>query len=390
MMLYRVPELYAGALFFPIERTAEVLHTWRQWTDTVPDEVTSIGRILRLPSLPEIPEFMRGRAWAMVEAACLGGAVVGAELIRPLRALGPELDTFATIPAPGLQRLHMEPEQPVPAEGDGALLADLPAGALDALVALAGPDADTPLLSIEIRHLAGALSRQAPGGGALAKIDGTYAVFATGFTPTAVLGDEVRAHARALKDALRVWRADHDYYNFVESPAEAAVAFPHASYQRLREIKARYDPDQMIISTHPVRPGAEMRRIEAVQETPTPTSVLQAVAGTTIDCELLEWSPDLLALTGVLRVGGGAPGSRTGSVTSRTSWSRTGRSSRGGREPRLTGPWATGHRWVGPRSSTGLAAAARATREWAAWSGRPRPAARRAGRPGPPGPVAGC
>jgi hypothetical protein len=156
----------------------------------------------------------------MVEAACLGGAVVGAELIRPLRALGPELDTFATIPAPGLQRLHMDPEQPVPAECDGAL------------------------------------ARQAPGGGALAKIDGTYAVFATGFTPTAVLGDEVRAHARALKDALRVWRADHDYYhNFVESPAEAAVAFPHASYQRLPEIKARYDPDQMIISTHPVRPA---------------------------------------------------------------------------------------------------------------------------------------
>jgi hypothetical protein len=116
-------------------------------------------------------------------------------------------------------------------------------------------------------------------------------VFATGFTPTAVLGDEVRAHARALKDALRVWRADHDYYNFVESPAEAAVAFPHASYQRLPEIKARYDPDQMIISTHPVRPGAEMRRIEAGQETPTPTSVLQAVAGTTIGCELLEWPP---------------------------------------------------------------------------------------------------
>jgi hypothetical protein len=181
-MLYPVPELYAGALFFPIERTAEVLHTWRQWTDTVPDAVTSIGRILRLPSLPEIPEFLRGRAWAMVEAACLGGAVVGAELIRPLRALGPELDTFATIPAPGLQRLHMDPEQPVPAECDGALLADLPAGAFDALVALAGPDADTPLLSIDIRHLAGALARQAPGGGALAKIDGTYAVFATGFT----------------------------------------------------------------------------------------------------------------------------------------------------------------------------------------------------------------
>jgi hypothetical protein len=66
MMLYPVPELYAGALFFPIERTAEVLHTWRQWTDTVPDEVTSIGRILRLPSSPRSPSSCAagpGRWW---------------------------------------------------------------------------------------------------------------------------------------------------------------------------------------------------------------------------------------------------------------------------------------------------------------------------------------
>jgi hypothetical protein len=78
------------------------------------------------------------------------------------------------------------------------------------LVALAGPDADTPLLSIEVRHLGGALARQAPGGGALAKIDADYALFATGFTPTSELGDAVRAHAQAPKDALKVWRADHD------------------------------------------------------------------------------------------------------------------------------------------------------------------------------------
>jgi berberine-like enzyme len=111
------------------------------------------------------------------------------------------------------------------------------------------------LLSIEIRHLGGALARQAPCGGALAKIDANYALFATGVTPTSELGDTVRAHVQALKDALRVWRADHDYYNFVETPAEAHVAFPRASYQRLREIKASYDPDQVIISTHPVRPA---------------------------------------------------------------------------------------------------------------------------------------
>ena len=41
MRLYPVGDLYAGSLFFPIARAAEVLHAWREWTDTVPDEVSS-------------------------------------------------------------------------------------------------------------------------------------------------------------------------------------------------------------------------------------------------------------------------------------------------------------------------------------------------------------
>jgi len=67
---------------------AEVLHAWRGWTATVPDEVTSIGHILRLPPLPELPEPLRGRAFAIIEAACLGDAGTGAELIGPARCAG--------------------------------------------------------------------------------------------------------------------------------------------------------------------------------------------------------------------------------------------------------------------------------------------------------------
>jgi len=115
MRLYPVRELYAGDLFFPIQRAAEVLHAWREWTATVPDDVTSVGHILRLPPLPEVPEPLRGRAFAMVEAAYLGDAGTGAELIQPLRRLGPELDTFAMIPASALGQLNMDPSQPQPA-----------------------------------------------------------------------------------------------------------------------------------------------------------------------------------------------------------------------------------------------------------------------------------
>jgi len=61
--------------------------------------------------------------------------------------------------------------------------------------------------------------------------------------------------AQAVKDALAPWHASYDYYNFQETPAAASTVLPAASYRRLQEIKARYDPDQVIISTHPVWPA---------------------------------------------------------------------------------------------------------------------------------------
>jgi hypothetical protein len=148
----------------------------------------------------------------------------------------------------------MDPDVPVPNQGDGAFLADFPVAAIDALAAVAGPDAGTPLASIEVRHLGGALARPAPSGGAQPMIDAKYLVFAGGFTPTPEAVDVVHAQVQAIKDALAAWHAGYDYYNFEETPAPASAVLPPASYQRLQKIKAGYDPDQAIISAHPVWP----------------------------------------------------------------------------------------------------------------------------------------
>jgi hypothetical protein len=115
------------------------------------------------------------------------------------------------IPAPALGQLNMDPDQPVPAVGDGAFLTDFPAAAIDALVTLTGPDADTPLLSVEVRHLGGALARPAPGGGAQPSIEANYLMFAGGLTPTPELAGTVRQHAQAAKDAVAAWHASYDY-----------------------------------------------------------------------------------------------------------------------------------------------------------------------------------
>ncbi len=68
----------------------------------MPDEITSVGRLLNIPPLPDVPEPLRGRSVVVVEAIYIGDEAERAELIAPLRAFEPDIDTFATIPASAL------------------------------------------------------------------------------------------------------------------------------------------------------------------------------------------------------------------------------------------------------------------------------------------------
>src|SRR5690606_35763903 len=112
--LYPLTHVFAGSLFFDYERSAEVFRAWREWTAGVPEELTSAIRMLQFPPLQEIPEMLRGKSFAVVGAAYLSDEAEGARLLEPLRALGPQMDTLATVPAAALTELHMDPVDPVP------------------------------------------------------------------------------------------------------------------------------------------------------------------------------------------------------------------------------------------------------------------------------------
>ncbi|HET7172307.1 MAG TPA: FAD-binding oxidoreductase [Gaiellales bacterium] len=255
LALFPVAEAYAGMMLWPIERAGEVLHAWREWTATMPDDMTTVGRLLQLPPIPAIPEPLRGRAFVAIEAYYLGDEAEGAALVAPIRALGPEIDTVATIPAPALQRVHMDPEQPVPGRGDGMLLDDLPPSGIDALVAAAGPGSGSPLVSLEVRQLGGALGRPAAGGGALSHVDAEFAVYAVGLAMTPEMGAAAGAHLAELREALAPWLADTTYLNFAEGDVPGERLFGPYAHHRLRAVKAAYDLTDVFRSNHPVIPA---------------------------------------------------------------------------------------------------------------------------------------
>jgi FAD/FMN-containing dehydrogenase len=247
--LFPVTEVYAGILWFPIERAAEVLKAWRTWTDTVPEELTSVGRLLQFPPIPEIPEPVRGKSFAIVEAIYLGDDASGAELLAPLRALGPVMDTVATIPVQELGHLHMDPEEPAPAAGDGGMLEDVDDDLIEALVE---HTVGTPLLSVELRHLGGAVARPRPEHGAIAAFESPYLMFGVGITPTPEALEAVEASTAALRRAIAAWESNHTYMNFAETRRRSGTLFSETAYARLRRIKAKVDPQNVIRSNHPL------------------------------------------------------------------------------------------------------------------------------------------
>jgi UDP-N-acetylenolpyruvoylglucosamine reductase len=250
--LFPIEEVVAGILWFPVERSVEVLKVWRAWTETVPEEMTSVGRILQFPPIPEIPEPVRGQSFVVVQVIWLGDTEEGDRLIAPLRGLEPVMDTVARIPVEQLSTLHMDPEHPVPGAGDGQLLDDVDDDLIEAVVERT---VGAPLLSVEIRHLGGAIARSRPHHGAVCSFGAPFALFAIGAVPVPELKPAVEAAAAAVVEATAPHAAEHTYLNFAETRRRAQSLFSSASYHRLRQIKALVDPDDVIRSNHPIPPA---------------------------------------------------------------------------------------------------------------------------------------
>jgi hypothetical protein len=253
--LLPLAEAYAGWLVWEEDAAGEVVHAFREWSQGAPRDVTTSLRLLHLPPLPDVPEPLRDRSVVAIDGAYLGAEADGAELLRPLRELGPlVMDTFATIPAPGLVRLHGDPEQPVPVIGDGFQVAEVTADAADAFVEVGGPGSGSPLLMLELRQLGGALAEAPESAGALGSLPDDYALYAGGLPMADGMAEAIGAHVERVREAMAPWSGGR-YLNFTEMPSDVGEAFDEATHARLREVKARYDGGDLFRGNHSVAPG---------------------------------------------------------------------------------------------------------------------------------------
>jgi hypothetical protein len=245
--LVPVPEFFGGAMVFGPADVERVLRAFAGWAPTLPEEVTTSVAVLRLPPVDSVPPPLRGVVSLALRFGFTGPAARGDELVAPMRRVAdPLLDSIGPMSYAAVDGIHMDPTEPMPAVMRGGLLHSLPTDAVDALLAVAGPDVDVPLVMAELRLMGGALGRPADVPNAVAGREGAFSVAVVAPAPPPLV-ETAHAVTEGVLRALEPWSPGTSLVNFggYGGVAGAAGAWSPEALDRLRRVKAAVDPDNV-------------------------------------------------------------------------------------------------------------------------------------------------
>jgi FAD/FMN-containing dehydrogenase len=242
--LHAVDTVVGGMLLYDGERTVDVLRFYREFAAGAPDELTSMAFLMTAPPAPFVPEGLRGRPSIAVLVCCAGAAEAAERTVAPLRAFGPPaVDLLQTMPYPALQSLFdAAVPSGVPSDGRACYLDTLSDEAIEALTEAAA-HATSPLSSIHLHQLGGAVGRVGEQDTAFASRDAAFAVNILPTWTDAASAAVHQAWCQELWQALQPFARAGVYSNFLgdEGPDRVRAAYGE-NYTRLAAIKRQYDP----------------------------------------------------------------------------------------------------------------------------------------------------
>ena len=254
------PSVLAGPVFWPAEDTAEVLRFYRDVAAGAPDELGTIVRLGTIPPLPAIADDLHFRPAVAVSCCYAGPVDDGQRAVRALRRFGTPL---VDLVGPKLYVDHQRGIDATVPHGwhyywKAADLTGLSDPVID-VVAEHAFRAASPRTYTAMFHLGGAVARVARDATAYAGRAAAHNIIVDAvWLPDEddTVGVAEAAWARNFVDALRPHHTGV-YMNFLDADEGTRVydAYGDATYERLAEIKAKYDPDNVFHHNQNIRPA---------------------------------------------------------------------------------------------------------------------------------------
>ena len=236
---------------FDPARAAEALSVYREWALDEPDESNTALVLAQMPPVPQVPEAVRGKRVLMLRAFHAGTAEEADRLLAPLfEAAGEPLINSMRETSYADAAAMLPPPPPAIAEMHIELLRELPDDVIDAVV-----EGDEALAGIEVRHWGGEMARPGEDAGPIGHRHIPFSVVGGGQAATPEDAERMMAGVRAFAAKLRPHSTGGSYLNFLSDPARTADAYTDGDYQRLREVKAAYDPDNVFAANHNIPPA---------------------------------------------------------------------------------------------------------------------------------------
>jgi len=252
-----VKMVYAGPTFWPLEQSVEVMTAYRDFIRAAPEHVNGFFAFLTIPPSPMFPEHLHLKKVCGVMWTSTGPAARAEAATKPMRSVGkPLLDHQAEMPLPAVNSLF---DGLYPPGLQWYWRADFVKELSDDAIrrhAEHGAALPTMHSTMHLYPIDGAAHRVGPNDSAFSYRDANWAEVIVGVDPEPANAPKITKWCKDYFDALHQYSAGGAYVNFMmEEGQERVQAAYRGNYDRLVEIKSKYDPKNLFRVNQNLRPA---------------------------------------------------------------------------------------------------------------------------------------
>jgi FAD/FMN-containing dehydrogenase len=243
------PLITAGVLVFPYERAAEIMRASRELMAGAPDELTIHEILITLPRHEPFPPHLQGTRAVMLAIAHVGSEEQAPADVAPLRELGPSFDLTGPMPFLALQSMiDHDTRHGLGHYSKSHWLAGYEDALIDTLVERM-PLAPSPMSHVITARMGGAIERVPAADTAFAHRSAANLLWVIGlWEDPDEPAEPHRDWVNDLVEATRPFSTGGVYVNAVEDdegPERVVSAYGAETFARLREVKRRWDPENV-------------------------------------------------------------------------------------------------------------------------------------------------
>jgi FAD/FMN-containing dehydrogenase len=259
--LHPVSTVIAGPMFWALDHLEETMQWYREWQATASEDLYAFYTVAEVPSADPFPKAIWGKKICGLLWCCLGGEEEAQAALAEARgAAEPIFEHVGEMPFAALQSLF-DPLYPKGMQWywKGDIVKEL----TDAAIAEHKRFGTVPTAhsTMHLYPIDGAVHRVPASDTPWSYRDATWSMVIAGVDPDPAKREEITQWARGYWEALHPHSAGAAYINFMMEEGQDRIRATYGpNYERLQQVKAKYDPGNVFHVNQNVTPAKEMAR----------------------------------------------------------------------------------------------------------------------------------